>query len=100
MDLQLKDKVIIVTGGARGIGEGIVKVLAKEGAVPVIIGRNEQDNRTTVAAVEAAGGKCGQIVAELTDPAASEKAVKEVIEKFGRIDGVVNNAGANDGVGL
>ncbi|MEP6747549.1 MAG: SDR family oxidoreductase [Bacteroidota bacterium] len=100
MDLQLKDRVIIVTGGARGIGEGIVKVLAKEGALPVIIGRNEQDNMATVAAVEAAGGKCGQVVAELTDPAASEQAVKAVIEKFGRIDGVVNNAGANDGVGL
>jgi L-fucose dehydrogenase len=100
MDLQLKDKVIIVTGGARGIGEGIVKVLAKEGAIPVIIGRNEKDNLATVAAVEAAGGHCGQVVAELTDPAASEKAVKAVIEKYGKIDGVVNNAGANDGVGL
>lgn len=100
MDLQLKDKVIIVTGGARGIGEGIVKVLAKEGAIPVIIGRNENDNRATAAAIESAGGRCGQVVAELTDPAASEKAVKVVIEIFGRIDGVVNNAGANDGVGL
>ena len=44
MDLQLKNKVIIVTGGAKGIGEGIVKVLANEGAIPVIVGRNEDDN--------------------------------------------------------
>ncbi|MBC7686561.1 MAG: short-chain dehydrogenase, partial [Aquabacterium sp.] len=44
MDLGLKDKVIIVSGGAKGIGEGIVKVLAAEGAIPVIIGRNEADN--------------------------------------------------------
>ncbi len=100
MDLHLKDKVIIVTGGARGIGEGIVKVLAKEGAIPVIIGRTEKDNLATVAAVEAAGGRCGQVVAELTDPATSEAAVNAVIKKYGRIDGVVNNAGANDGVGL
>ena len=100
MDLHLKDKIIIVTGGARGIGEGIVKVLAKEGAVPVIIGRTEKDNLATVAAIEAAGGRCGQVVAELTDPATSEKAVKTVIEKYRRIDAVVNNAGANDGVGL
>ncbi len=97
MDLQLKDKVIIVTGGAKGIGEGIVKVLAKEGAIPVIIGRSEKDNLATVAEV---GGRCGQVAAELSDPAACEKAVKAVIDKFGRIDGVVNNAGANDGVGL
>jgi len=41
MDLLLKDKIIIVTGGAKGIGEGIVKVLAKEGAIPVIVGRNQ-----------------------------------------------------------
>lgn len=100
MDLHLKDKVIIVTGGAKGIGEGIVKVLANEGAIPVIIGRNEKDNLDTVAAVEAAGGRCAQVPAELMQPAACEKAVKAVIEKFGRIDGVVNNAGANDGVGL
>jgi L-fucose dehydrogenase len=100
MDLHLKDKVIIVTGGAKGIGEGIVKVLAAEGAVPVIIGRNEKDNLDTVAAIEAAGGKCAQVPAELMQPAACEKAVKAVIAKFGRIDGVVNNAGANDGVGL
>lgn len=100
MDLHLKDKVIIVTGGAKGIGEGIVKVLATEGAIPVIIGRNEKDNLDTVAAVEAAGGKCAQVPAELMQPAACEKAVKAVVEKFGRIDGVVNNAGANDGVGL
>ncbi len=44
MDLQLTNKVIIVTGGAKGIGEGIVKVLAKEGAIPVIVGRSEEDN--------------------------------------------------------
>jgi L-fucose dehydrogenase len=100
MDLHLKDKVIIVTGGAKGIGEGIVKVLAAEGAIPVIIGRNEQDNKDTMAAVINAGGQCAQVTAELVQPAACEQAVKQVIAQFGRIDGVVNNAGANDGVGL
>ncbi|HWZ03108.1 MAG TPA: SDR family oxidoreductase [Mucilaginibacter sp.] len=100
MDLQLKNKVIIVTGGAKGIGEGIVKVLAKEGAIPVVIGRNEADNLLCVHAVEAEGGKVSQVVAELTEPAECEKAVQQVIEKYGRIDGLVNNAGVNDGVGL
>jgi L-fucose dehydrogenase len=100
MDLNLKDKVIIVSGGAKGIGEGIVKVLAAEGAIPVVIGRNEKDNLKTVNEVEESGGKADQFVAELTKPEECERAVKSVIEKFGRIDGLVNNAGVNDGVGL
>jgi L-fucose dehydrogenase len=100
MDLQLKDKVIIVTGGAKGIGEGISKVLAAEGAIPVIMGRNEEDNLKTVAEIKAAGQQAGQVVAELTKPEACEQAVKAVIKQYGRIDGLVNNAGVNDGVGL
>lgn len=100
MNLDLKDKIIIVSGGAKGIGEGIVKVLAAEGGLPVIIGRNEADNLKTVAAVEAAGGKAFQVAAELSEPAECGNAVKTVVEKLGRIDGLVNNAGVNDGVGL
>src|SRR6266487_6822119 len=99
MNLELKDKVIVVTGGAKGIGEGIVRLLAKEGAIPVIIGRNEDDNLKTLQAIEAAGGKAFHVVAELSRPDECEKAVKKVIEKFNRIDGLVNNAGINDGVG-
>lgn len=100
MDLQLKDKVIIVSGGAKGIGSGIVKVLALEGAIPVIIGRNEEDNNKIEKEIEASGGKSFQVVAELSDPEESERAVKVVQQQFGRIEGLVNNAGINDGVGL
>ena len=100
MDLQLKDKVIVVTGGAKGIGEGIVKVLAAEGAIPFIVGRSEEDNIKTVETVKATGSKCFQTVAELTDPASSEQAIKKVLQTCGRIDGLVNNAGVNDGVNL
>ncbi|HYF68461.1 MAG TPA: SDR family oxidoreductase [Ohtaekwangia sp.] len=100
MDLHLKNKIIIVTGGAKGIGEGIVKVLAAEGAIPVIIGRNKADNQRVVEAIEQAGGKASYVVAELTDPSASKHAVDQVIKTHGKIDGVVNNAGVNDGVGL
>ncbi|WP_119079991.1 SDR family oxidoreductase [Chitinophaga alhagiae] len=100
MDLGLKDKIIIVTGGAKGIGAAISAVLAAEGAFPVIIGRNEADNLQHLAHIEQAGGKGWQVVAELTDPEACQQAVNAVAAKFGRIDGLVNNAGINDGVGL
>ena len=100
MDLQLKNKLIIVTGGAKGIGLGICKVLADEGAIPVIIGRNEDDNKMAVQEIVNAGGRVEFVTAELTKEEECENAVKRVIQDFGRIDGIVNNAGVNDGVGL
>ncbi|GAB3558902.1 L-fucose dehydrogenase [Spirosoma fluminis] len=100
MNLNLQDKLILVTGGAKGIGEGISTTLAAEGAIPVIIGRNENDNRQTVEAIEATGGRAHHVVAELTRPEECQRAVEETVARFGRIDGLVNNAGVNDGVGL
>lgn len=100
MNLHLENKIIIVTGGAKGIGLGICKVLAQEGAIPVIIGRKEEDNLIAIQEIEAAGGKAKSVVAELTNPADCEKAIQQVIAQCGRIDGLINNAGVNDGVGL
>jgi NAD(P)-dependent dehydrogenase (short-subunit alcohol dehydrogenase family) len=100
MDLKLENKIIVVSGGAKGIGEGIVKLLAKEGAIPVIIGRSEEDNLKTVDSIKAAGKKCFQVVAELTNPEECKQAIEKVIQEFGKIDGLVNNAGVNDGVNL
>jgi L-fucose dehydrogenase len=100
MDLQISNKLIIVTGGAKGIGEGICKALAEEGAIPVIVGRNEKDNNTAVQKIISTGGKAYQVTADLSDPVQCEWSVKKVIEQFGRIDGLVNNAGTNDGVSL
>src|SRR6476661_5982222 len=100
MDLGLKGKVIIVTGGAKGIGEGISRVLAAEGATVVIVGRNEEDNQHTVDAIKQAGGHADSIAAELTIPDECKKAIDYVANKYNRIDGLVNNAGVNDGVGL
>ncbi len=97
MDLQLKDKVIIVTGGAKGIGEGIVEVLAREGALPAIVGRNEADNNL---ALKKIGDRGFQVAAELTKPDECREAIAAVIRHYGRIDGLVNNAGVNDGVNL
>ncbi|MES2653320.1 MAG: SDR family oxidoreductase [Bacteroidota bacterium] len=100
MDLQLKNKVIIVTGGAKGIGLGIAEVLATEGAIPVIVGRNANDNQLAVEKLKGLGANSYAITAELSTPEASENVIKTVITEFGRIDGIVNNAGVNDGVGL
>lgn len=100
MDLQLQNKVILVTGGARGIGEGIVRVLANEGAIPVVIGRNESDNLKLVNELVDEGHHAWQVTAELSDPAIIKPVIQSVIDKFGRIEGIVNNAGVNDGVGL
>ncbi|MEJ1239461.1 SDR family oxidoreductase [Chryseolinea sp. T2] len=100
MDLGLQKKIIIVTGGAKGIGEGIVKVLCSEGAIPVIVGRSREDNERLVSALKKDGHESFQVEAELTQPTECEKAVKAALAKYGRIDGLVNNAGVNDGVGL
>jgi len=100
MDLNLKDKVIIVTGGSKGIGYGITKSLSKEGAIPVIISRNKESVLKVIKEIEDNGGEIFYAIAELTDPDQCKSAVDRIIEKFGRIDGVVNNAGVNDGVGL
>jgi L-fucose dehydrogenase len=100
MDLDLKNKVIIVTGAAKGIGNGIAKVLANEGALVVLVGRNGKENEAAVLEIQQTGGQCFQIEAELSLPESSELVVNTVIERCGRIDGLVNNAGANDGIGL
>ncbi len=100
MDLNLKDKVVIVTGGAKGIGAGIVKALAAEGAIPVIVGRKASDNLILLEELQKAGNNAMQVEAELSDPAQCASAVQQVLARFERIDGLINNAGANDGVGL
>lgn len=100
MNLNLKDKIVIVTGGAKGIGKAIVIALAKEGAIPVVIGRNKEDNIEIEREVKLLGVDVFSVVAELALPEECEKAVKSVLTKYNRIDGLVNNAGHNDGVGL
>jgi L-fucose dehydrogenase len=100
MDLGLQEKVIIVTGGAKGIGEAISKLVAAEGGIAVIAGRSTADNEKTVNEIIAAGGKALAITAELGKVEDCKKVIAETVATYGKIDGLVNNAGANDGVGL
>jgi L-fucose dehydrogenase len=100
MNLGLKEKVIIVTGGAKGIGEGISESLALESAIVAIVGRNEADNLRCIEKIQATGGQAFSFVAELSKPEECQQVVDRIFTMFGKIDGLVNNAGINDGVGL
>ena len=96
MDLELKNKVVIVTGGAKGIGAAIIKAAAAEGAIPVIVDRDlEAGNR-----LQSEIPTSDLIIAELASAEGCYSAVQKVIEKHGRLDALVNNAGVNDKVGL
>jgi len=99
MDLGLAGKIIIVTGGASGIGAAISEALAQEGAVPVIFARRTPDP-ALLARVTAASPLAGWIQVELSDDAQCRAAVEATLARWGRIDGLVNNAGANDSIGL
>lgn len=100
MDLLLQDKIVVVTGGAKGIGAAIVRSCAGEGAVPVIVDQDESAGRQLQQDVAARGARCGLVVKELSVAANCSQAVEQVIAQTGRIDALVNNAGRNDKVGL
>ena len=97
MDLQLQDKIILVSGGAKGIGGAISRGLIEEGASPVIIDPSETEGKEHV---DFAKGKALHLKKRLFSAADAEEVVQKVLSTYGRIDGLVNNAGTNDGVGL
>jgi L-fucose dehydrogenase len=99
MDLELRDKIVIVTGGGAGIGGAISLSLAREGAIPVILTRDALLPELE-AQLRALAPRFGLVRLELTDAAACAAAVAGVVERYGGIDGLVNNAGVNDGAGL
>ena len=100
MDLHLQDKVVLITGGARGIGEGITRAFAAEGAIAVMIVRNPDPAIALIAELADLGQRADYAQAELTDGADIQTAIKKVLTQYDRIDIVVNNAGVNDAVGL
>jgi L-fucose dehydrogenase len=100
MDLGLRDKVIIVTGGGAGIGAGITRACLAEDARVVVLGRRSENVREFMAEMESTGERCELIEAHLEDTARCKEAIAEAEERFGSIYGLVNNAGVNDGAGL
>jgi L-fucose dehydrogenase len=100
MDLQLKGKVILVTGGAKGIGSAIVRACASEVAIPVFLDRDVEAGRQLESSLRASGAEAEFIAGEITAPETCRKTVDQVLQKFGRLDALVNNVGANDNVSL
>jgi L-fucose dehydrogenase len=96
VDLELKNKVVLVTGGAKGIGASIVQAAAAEGAIPVIVDRDVEAGNNLHRQIPTSD----LIIAELSAPEGCYSAVQKVVEKHGRLDALVNNAGVNDKVGL
>ena len=96
MDLQLQGKVVVVTGGGKGIGAAIVRAVAAEGAMPVIVDRDADAARQLHSEI-----RTGEVViAELSAAEGCYSVVDHTTKKFGRLDSLVNNAGINDKVGL
>lgn len=100
MDLELKDKVIIVTGGAKGIGAAIVRSCAAEGAIPVIVDRDVDAAEQVHADLQNRGSRCAVVTVDLCTPEACAQSIENTLQAFGRLDALVNNAGRNDKVGL
>ncbi|HWG74497.1 MAG TPA: SDR family oxidoreductase [Acidimicrobiales bacterium] len=96
MELTLTGKVALVTGGSRGIGEGIARAFAEAGATVVITARKIEGLRDAAARID---GEIHPISAHAGDPEAASRAVGETIDRFGRLDVLVNNAGTNPHMG-
>ncbi len=99
MDLGLKNKVIIVTGGGAGIGAAISETLAEEGAIPVIFARRAPE-ATFLNRIQTLQPAADWVQVDLAQDDACRAAVAQSRKKWGQIYGLVNNAGRNDGVGL
>jgi L-fucose dehydrogenase len=100
MDLALAGKTVVVTGGAQGIGEAVVRTLAAEGTIPVIVDRDEAAGRLLCDALAAEGRRCELVVCDLVESSACRVAAAQATRVAGAPYGLVNNAGVNDGVAL
>jgi L-fucose dehydrogenase len=108
VDLQLGGKVVVITGGAKGIGAAIARTCAQEGAVPVVLDRDKEAGEQIASELRggvgvgagAGAGKAEFLAIDLCSAQSCREAIDRVAKTHGRIDALVNNAGINDGVGL
>lgn len=100
MNLNLQDKIYVVTGGSKGIGEAITRSIISEGGTVIIASRSDPETKNLVDVIKAQGSKCHGIIGDLQSTDFCKKVIADTAELFGRIDGIVNNAGLNDGAGL
>jgi L-fucose dehydrogenase len=102
VDLQLGGKVVVITGGAKGIGAAIARTCAQEGAAPVVLDRDKEAGEQIVGELRggAGAGRAEFLAIDLCSAQSCREAIDRVAKTHGRIDALVNNAGINDGVGL
>jgi len=100
MDLQLANKVVLITGGAKGIGAAIARSSVREGAIAVIVDRDVRAAEQLQSELCDAGGTCHVVAAELTVAEDCSRAIRESVRLTKRLDALINNAGVNDRVGL
>jgi NAD(P)-dependent dehydrogenase (short-subunit alcohol dehydrogenase family) len=91
--MQLEGKIAVITGGGRGLGKGIALTFAAEGADVVIAARTESALKETAAEIEAMGRQCLPVVTDQAVPEQIRRMVDKTLERFGRVDVLVNNAG-------
>ena len=96
MNLELDNRVVLVTGGAKGIGAAITRALVAEGARPAVIDRDPD----AIASIASELGNGIAIAADVRDVESCRQATAEIVGRLGAIDAVINNAGVNDSVGL
>jgi NAD(P)-dependent dehydrogenase (short-subunit alcohol dehydrogenase family) len=97
--MRLKDKVAIVTGGAKGLGRAFAVKMAEEGARVMVVTRKDMDNlKETVRQIKALGGEADLFQADVSIETNTIAMARETVNKFGRIDILVNNAAIYDGI--
>ena len=96
VSFSLEGKIALVTGGSQGIGESIAKALGAAGAHVVVAARGEEKAAAVAQAIAAAGGKAEALRLDVGDPASVSAAFKAIVERHGKLDVLVNNAGITD----